>query len=87
MEKIEELEKQLLIFSRRNLELSDEVAFLEAEVLALGNILINSGLVKKEDLFKMTDLVLRQRMIERQNERNSSPFHLTKNELEEAASK
>lgn len=69
---------------RKVLELSDMVFFLESEVLALGNMLIKSKYIDSKELNRMTELVLKQKVKERENERNSSPIHMTREELQSA---
>lgn len=72
------------ILQRKVLELSDMVFFLESEVLALGNMLIKSKYIDSKELNRMTELVLKQKVKERENERNSSPIHMTREELQSA---
>ena len=84
MEGNEELCARIEVLKRRVLELSDMVMFLEAEVLALGNLLISSKSISSKDLNLMTELVLKQKIKDRENEKSSSPIHMTKEELQSA---
>ena len=89
MDKKEEELKELieeLGFKNSNLlkeiaELKDLCFFLEAEVLALGNLLIRSGQVKQEDLVRFTDMVLRQKAAEREKEKSDLMLSLTEGEI------
>lgn len=89
MDKKEEKLKELieeLGFKNSNLlreiaELKDLCFFLEAEVLALGNLLIRSGQVKQEDLVRFTDIVLRQKAAEREKEKSDLMLSLTEGEI------
>ena len=83
----EELELQIALLKRSNQRALDNIMFLEAEVIALGNILINSKIITIEELSKMTDAVLQKHAAERVKEKEMSPFHLTKEELEDELSK
>ena len=84
MEGNEELCARIEVLKRRVLELSDMVMFLESEVLALGNLLISSKSISSKDLNLMTELVLKQKIKDRENEKSSSPSHMTKEELQSA---
>lgn len=79
-----EICSRIEILQRKVLELSDMVFFLESEVLALGNMLIKSKHIDSKELNRMTELVLKQKVKERENERNSSPIHMTREELQSA---
>lgn len=77
---IEELTRRNLLLQRKVEELKDEVLFLEAEVVAVGNLLISSGLLKQEDLAKMTEVVLKQAVAKRKSQ-ESTPVKLTDSDL------
>lgn len=79
-----EICSRIEILQRKVLELSDMVFFLESEVLALGNMLIKSKHIDPKELNRMTELVLKQKVKERENERSSSPIHMTREELQSA---
>lgn len=79
-----EICSRIEILQRKVLELSDMVFFLESEVLALGNMLIKSKHIDSKELNRMTELVLKQKVKERENERSSSPIHMTREELQSA---
>lgn len=80
----EELASRIAVLQRRVEELVDLVFFLEVEVLALGNLLIKTKSLSKEDLRMMTDLVLKQKMEEGRRDRDSSPVKMTREELQSA---
>ena len=79
-----EVYSRVEMLQRKVSELSDMVFFLESEVLALGNMLIKSKYIDSKELNRMTELVLKQKVKERENERSSSPIHMTREELQSA---
>lgn len=63
--------------------LQDTVDFLEAEVLALGNILVRRELLTLKELENCTAVVIRQRLARQEAERRG-PIHALREEFEEA---
>lgn len=73
---------QLLTEETRRLR--GEVAFLEAEVLAMGNILLKKGGVTLEELRHYTSLALKERENREREERKQSPYGMTREELQDS---
>lgn len=69
-------------------ELLDRVEYLDAEVIALGNILIRKNIMSLEEIKKFTEIVMKQKTLERQKQREQgiAGAKVLRNELEEALS-
>ena len=64
--------------------LQDVCFFLESEVIALGNLLIQKRILTQKELEQFTSIVVNQKIAQREVDKNNSNFHLLKEEFEEA---
>ena len=69
-------------------ELLDKVEYLDAEVIALGNVLIRKNIMSLEEIKNFTEIVMKQKTFERQKEREQgfAGAKVLRNELEEVLS-
>ncbi len=78
---IEELGLEVYNLKRKVISLEDSNFFLEAEVLALGNLLIKQKMVQEEDLVNFTEVVLKQRIQERKQTEQELHIPFTSGEM------
>lgn len=69
--------------SAKATELQNSVDMLEAEVLAIGNILVNKKIFTIKELDNYTSLVVKQKIAEKSTQR-SGPIPALREEFEEA---
>ena len=69
--------------SAKMVELQNSVDMLEAEVLAIGNLLVNKKMFTIKELNNYTSLVVKQKIAEKSTQR-SGPIPALREEFEEA---
>lgn len=69
--------------SAKVIELQNSVDILEAEVLAIGNLLVNKKIFTIKELDNYTSLVVKQKIAEKSTQR-SGPIPALREEFEEA---
>lgn len=69
--------------SKKVSDLQDSIEIFEAEVLAIGNILLKKNILSIKELDNYTSLVIKQKIAEKETKRNG-PIPALREEFEEA---